>query len=212
MRHLIITSAIIPEELCLSQLGYTYQQRMMDYRQSFEYASRLKDKFDSITIIETYSKDKVADLENSGLKVYYSHFNNSFTNKGLNEMFHIYDFLRNSIIKDDDTIVKISGRYLIENDEILSIDRDFIAKYDGDIYPGNRGVHTFYFGFKKKIFLEFINSLDVKNINYDSICIEWLIKDFMLNKKITILDNSHKLGVTTCLYSKEMNRWTRVFV
>ena len=58
--------------------------------------------------------------------------------------------------------------------------------------------------------MEFIESLDVTNNNYSSVCIEWLVKDFILNKKLPILDNFYKLGVITCLYSKEMNRWTRV--
>jgi hypothetical protein len=209
MNHLIITAAIVPEEKCFSQLGYSYQQRMMDYRKSFEYALRLKDKFDSMTIV-AFPNERVSELENSGIKVYYSNFDNSFVNKGLNEMYHIYDFLKNSDIKNEDMIIKISGRYLIENDTILNIDRDFIAKYDGDIYPGNRGVHTFILGFKKGLFLEFFNSLDVENNNYDSVCIEWLVKDFMLNKKIPILDRYYKLGVTTCLYSKELNKWTRI--
>lgn len=153
MKHLIITSAIIPEKLCQQKLGYSYEQRISDYKQSFDSALALKDNFDSITIIETYSKTKVDILEDSGINVYYSNFDNSFDNKGLNEMFHIKDFLQHAKMSDDDTIIKITGRYLLDNDNILNIDSDIIAKFDGDIYnPNNRGVHTFFFGFKK-IFL-----------------------------------------------------------
>lgn len=94
----MITTAIIPKEICLSTLGYYYEQRMFDYKQSFEYALKLKDKFDSITIIETFSKEKVEELENSGINVYYSKFDNSLVNKGLNEIYHIKDFLDNSDI------------------------------------------------------------------------------------------------------------------
>ena len=207
MKHLIITTAIIPEELCLQTIGYSYEQRMYDYKNSFDSTLLLKDKFDSITIIETVSKEKVDFLEESGISVYYSKFDNHFTNKGINEMFHIQDFLQKSNIDDNDLIIKLSGRYLIENASILSINNDIIAKYDGDIYPGDRGVHTFFFGFKKKLFAEFINNLDI--FNYD-VCIEWLVKDFMLNKGIEILDRHYNLGVITCLYSKELNRWTRI--
>ena len=182
MKHLIITTAIIPKEKCLNQLGYSYEQRMEDYKNSFESVLKLKDKFDSITIIETISKKKILELEESGINVYYSKFKNSFTNKGMNEMFHILEFLHNSSINDDDLVIKIIGRYLMENADILNIDSDFIAKYDGDIYPGDRGVHTFFFGFKKRLFMEFIESLDVTNNNYSSVCIEWLVKDFILNK------------------------------
>ena len=210
MKHLIITTAIIPKAICLSTLGYSYEQRMNDYKQSFEYALKLKDKFDSITIIETVSKEKVVELEESDIKVYYSNFDNSFVNKGLNEMFHIQDFLNNSNIDDNDLIIKLSGRYLIINENILNINLDIIAKYDGDIYGLNKGVHTFLFGFKKKLFNEFINFLDVKKHNYDLTCIEWLVKDFILSKNIPILDPNYKLGVMTSLYNKEMDRWTRV--
>ena len=210
MKHLIITTAIIPEDKCLSQLGYSYEQRMLDYKNSFEYALKFKNKFDSITIVETVSKEKVVELEESGINVYYSKFDNSFVNKGLNEMFHIYDFLQNSSINENDLIIKITGRYLIKNDNILNVRSDFIAKYDGDIYTGDRGVHTFFFGFKKMLFTEFIKLLDVRNNNYDTTCIEWLMKDFILSKNLPILDKSYILGVITCLYSKELRRWTRV--
>lgn len=211
MTHLIITTAIISEELCLQTIGYSYEQRMNDYKNSFKSALLLNDKFDSITILETVSKNKVDFLENSGIPVYYSNINNNFTNKGINEIIHIENFLKNSNIDDDDLVVKLSGRYLIENDTILLIDRDFIAKYDGDIYPGDRGVHTFLFGVKKKLFMEFVDSLNMSNNNtYDDVCIEWLIKGFMLSKGIEILDNRYNLGVITCLYSKELNIWTRV--
>ena len=196
----------------MSKLGYSYEQRMSDYKKSFEYALKLKDKFDSITIIETVSKEKVIELEESGLEVYYSKFDNSFSNKGINEMIHIKDFLLASQINDNDLIVKLTGRYLILNDNILNIDSDFIAKYDGDIYdPINRGVHTFFFGVKKKTFLEFIEYLNIiAGYRYDNVCIEWLVKGFMLSKNIPILDSFYKLGVITCLYSKEIDRWTRV--
>lgn len=125
-------------------------------------------------------------------------------------MFHIHDFLKNSQIKDDDLIIKITGRYLIENINILDINSDFIAKYDGDIYKYDKGVHTFYFGFKKKLFNEFIDFLKSAINKNDNLCIEWLVKDFMISKNIDILKNNYKLGVTTCLYSKEINKWTRV--
>lgn len=212
MKHLIITSAIIPRELCQQKLGYSYEQRISDYKQTFESALALKDKFDSITIVETVSKEVVDILEDSGIVVYYSKFDNSFENKGLNEMFHINDFLQQSKISDDDMVIKLTGRYSIVNDNILNVVSDFIAKFDGDIYdPCNRGVHTFLFGFKKKLFTEFINSLVINNKDsYRNTCIEWLVKDFIINKNINILESSYKLGVITCLYSKEIDRWTRV--
>jgi len=52
MKHLIITSAIIPEELCQQRLGYSYEQRILDYKKSFDSVLSLKDNFESITIIE----------------------------------------------------------------------------------------------------------------------------------------------------------------
>jgi hypothetical protein len=207
MKHLIITTATISEDQCLKKLGYSYEQRVSDYQKSFDCALELKHKFDTIIIIETVSKEKVDFLENSGINVYYSNFDNSFTNKGINEMFHIKDFLENSKISDDDLIIKISGRYLMITDTILNIDSDFIAKKDGDIYYGDRGVHTFFFGFKKKLFIEFINLINVND--YDK-CVEWLVKDYILSKNIKILENSVKLGVITCLYNKAANVWTRV--
>lgn len=212
MIHLIITTAVIPKELCLLRLGYSYEQRMLDYNKSFEYALKFKDKFDSITILETISKYKVVELEDSGIPVYYSKVSNLYSNKGINEMLHIQDFLKNSNFNDYDLIIKITGRYLIENVSILDINSDIIAKYDGDIYGPDNGVHTFFFGFKKNLFDEFIKFLDINTHDYNNICIEWLLKDFLLSKNIPILNKNHKIGVTTCLYSKELNRWTIILV
>lgn len=212
MKHLIITTAHIPKESCLIKIGYDYQIRVQDYIESFKSALKLSNKFDSIKIIETVSKEKIDYLENSGIDVYYSTFDNSFINKGLNEMYHIKNFLDNNEIYADDMIVKLSGRYIIVNDNILNLDSDFIAKFDGDIYdPFNRGVHTFYFAFKKSLFLEFINWLNIENTNNDYTPIEWKVKEFLLVKNIKILDNSYKIGVITCLFSKELNRWTKVY-
>lgn len=200
----------MPKDVCLSQLGYSYEQRISDYKKSFDYALKFRDSFDSITIIETVSKIKVQELEENGIDVYYSNFDNSFKNKGLNEMFHIQDFIKNSTISNEDLIIKITGRYLIENVDILNINLDFVAKYDGDIYPGNKGVHTFFFGFKKVIFNEFIEYLNIGDQNtYDEVCVEWLLKYFLLEKNITILSNSYVLGVTTCLYNKANCKWTK---
>lgn len=159
MKHLIITTATIPEDICYQQLGYSYVQRMKDYKLSFDHALKFRENFDTITILETVAKEKVDELEECGINVYYSKFNNSFSNKGLNEIFHIQDFLNNSNFNDDDLIIKITGRYLMVNDNILNIDSNIVAKYDGDIYPGDRGVHTFFFGIKKNIFNQFIKSL-----------------------------------------------------
>jgi len=212
MKHLVITTASIPKESCLTQLGYNYEIRERDYIDSFKSALKFKDLFDSITIIETISREKVDYLENSGINVYYSNFDNSFVNKGLNEMFHIRDFIENNNIDDNDLVVKLSGRYIMENDNILSINSDFIAKYDGDIYdPINRGVHTFFFAFIKKSFVEFINSIDINVVNSIHISIEWVVKEFLLKKNIKILDSSYKLGVTTCLYNKFSDIWTRIY-
>lgn len=211
MTHLIILSATIPEDKCLEYLGYSYKERMKDYRNSFQSALLLKDFFSTISIIECIAKHSVKELESSAIEVYYSNFNNSYKNKGINEVLHIYDFLKNYRIADNDTIVKLTGRYNIVSNSIINLGKnDIVAKYDGDIYPGDKGVHTFLYKFKKSSFNKFVEWLDISNNNtYDNVCIEWLLKDFMELENIPILNNNTYLGVTTCLYNKDNKTWLR---
>lgn len=193
--YLIITSAHKKEDL---------EIRKKDYLESITKILSYKEIFDKIFILECLAKDGLEYLKlDDKIEVHYSESENFYKNYGLNELLHINNFLqKNDYIKNDDNIVKITGRYLLVNDNFLKqipTDYDIIAKNDGDIWGNNsRGVHTFYLIFKKNVFKELIDNIDFTNdVSFmETYCVEWLVKEYMLKN-----NNSHfyegKMGIIT---------------
>ena len=174
MIHLIITSGSIKAH---------YKERKEQYIKSISGAMAFDYFFDSITVLEC-----VSSYEDylSAYPVYYSKESNTFPEKGLNEMLHIKAFLEQSAIDKNDLVIKLTGRYLLEDSsffnkvKILEDRYDSIFKDDCDIYEG-LGYHTFLYCMSKSRFLETINSLNFSKENLDPI--EWGVKDFLKNKE-----------------------------
>lgn len=173
MIHLIITTANIKEH---------YLDRKEQYLRSIEGALKFDYLYDNYTVLECISKQE--DYL-SAYNVHYSQVKNQYKEKGLNEMQHLKAFIEGAAFKDDDVIIKFTGRYLFEDNsflnkvKLLMDDYDSIFKDDGDIYKG-LGYHTFLYAMKKYRFLETIDSLNFSNTNMDPI--EWGVKDFLKNK------------------------------
>lgn len=171
--HLIITAA---------NIGTHYQDRKEQYLQSIERTLQFDYLFDSYTILECVSS---SEEYLKGYNVHYSKMKNLYPEKGLNEMQHLKAFIEQSSIKDDDHIIKFTGRYMLEDSsffnkiKLLASDYDSVFKDDSDIYEG-RGYHTFLYCAKKTRFLEIINSLNYSSHNRDPI--EWGVKDFLKEK------------------------------
>ncbi|MNJ91747.1 hypothetical protein D3C87_94010 [compost metagenome] len=173
MIHLIITTANIRN---------FYPERKQLYIQSIERALEFDYLFDSCTILECVSSDE-AYL--NGYNVHYSKVQNEYPEKGLNEMQHLKAFIEQSSFNEDDLIIKLTGRYILEDNsffnkiKLLASDYDSVFKDDSDIYEG-LGYHTFLYCARKSRFLEIINSLNYSKDNLDPI--EWGVKDFLKSK------------------------------
>lgn len=173
MIHLIITAGNIKEH---------YQERKQQYIKSIDCALEYDYFFKSITVLECVSpyEDYL-----SPYPVFYSKLLNRFPEKGLNEMAHIRAFLAQSSIDENDLVIKLTGRYLLEDSsffnkvKILEDRYDSIFKDDSDIYKG-LGYHTFLYCMRKSRFLETIDSLDFSEENRDPI--EWGVKSFLKEK------------------------------
>lgn len=193
--YLIVTSAHKEEGL---------EKRKNEYLDSINKIILYKDFFDKIFILECLSKEDLSYLKlDDKIEIHYSEYENFYKNYGLNELLHINHFLqKNEFIKNDDNIVKITGRYILVDGNFLKqlpTNYDIIAKNDGDIWGNNsRGVHTFYLIFKKKFFKELIDSVNlIKDASFmETYCVEWLVKEYMLKN-----NNSHfyegKMGIIT---------------
>lgn len=184
MIHLIITTANIQTH---------YQERKDLYIRSIEQALKFSYLLDSCTILECVSAhEDYLDPYNT----YYSKVKNVFPEKGLNEMQHLKAFIEQSSFKPADTLIKLTGRYWLEDStffnkvQLLNEFFDSIFKDDSDIYEG-RGYHTFLYAMKKERFLQTIDSLQFVKTNLDPI--EWGVKDFLKDKNRNYLLN--RLGV-----------------
>lgn len=184
MIHLLITAANIPDY---------YEKRREQYIASIESCLKFSHLFDSYTVVECVAGN--VDYLNK-YNVYYSRLGNPFSNKGLNEMRHLKSFLEGSSFAASDAVIKLTGRYVVEDDYFfrtvreLQHEYDSIFKNDNDYYVGN-GYHTFFYYMKKGLFLEAIDSLEFSEANRRPI--EWDVKDFiLLTDRHSVID---KLGV-----------------
>ena len=143
MLHLIITTA---------NIEHSYKQRKQQYIQSIEACLKYSHLFDSCTVLECVSENE--EYLNCYNTVY-SKERNLFNNKGLNEMNHLRSFLIESPFGDNQSIIKLLGKYVINDDyffnKVLELQTKFdsILKNDKDVYEGN-GYHTFFYYMKKK--------------------------------------------------------------
>lgn len=174
------------------------------------------DKFIKI-MSKNFSEYKVIIVENNGLtESYLNHFNNiencqifytknnflNTKNKGFKELKDIHDCINNFHINDNDFIIKITGRYIINNDSdfikqsklIKKSNIECIIKYGSYLTPSNYDPNdciTGLIGMK----CEYIKNIEYPNENE---CVEWKwakITKIINNNKICKLNY---LGIKIC--------------
>ena len=168
-----------------------FHTRRRDYLGSLKQVLNYKHIFDKIFILECLASDGLDYLKiDPKVDIVYSERSNMYINYGLNELLHIERFLELADnIHDDDAIVKMTGRYFIQNDnflKMLPLNYDIIAKKDNDVWGGDiggdsKGVHTFYMIFRKKIIKELVTNIkfEEKRDFLKDYCVEWLVKEYM---------------------------------
>ena len=150
-----------------------------------------------IIIVENNGK-RSTFLDTFGCKVFYT--NNNFLttpNRGRKELQDILDTIREFNIKDDDFIVKITGRYILhDNSEFINIVKkdiyDCIIKYGPYFKPVNYKVDdciTGLIGMR----CSYIKEIELPG---HTVAIEWnWAKATRLIEKIYMID---KLGIDIC--------------
>ena len=202
---LIITTAHLEPKEC-SEIGMDFESRIEEYKNSFEILKNFSNFFNEVIILETRVSKNVYYLEKSGFRVFYSQKKNNFLNKGMNEISHLSEIIKNLELDEEDIIYKMTGRYKLQNLNINEyIDFDCVAKDDRDIYPNLPiGVHTFWFKIKTKLLKDFYKYVGCENQLPEfkrNICIEWELFNFMkLNNRCLILPPQTLLGIQTCVY------------
>lgn len=176
MIHLIATSANLEEN---------FEQRKSQYIEGLESIK----KFYNIKpiIIETVNPTNYLN------ETFFSNYTLS-ANKGIREIVNIENFFNSTDIKfqDNDHIIKMTLRYKLMSstliDTILSNNHDVYCKWSKDLYgPQDRGVHTFLFSMKYKLWKEFIKTFN--RSAHKDYPIELEISKFVENKRTKYLEN-----------------------
>lgn len=170
--NLIVTSSNISEN---------YSERKNEYIESFNKIKEL-DFFGTVYLAED-GPNRMVDYFKDYPEFVINYTNYQFQNKGIRELFAIRDIIQKHNIKE---FIKLTGRYTIVDNTLYENldDSDFVGSLDGNLYPGNRGIHTFYFYIKSYMFLEFVDLINENNINP----IEWDFKDFLEGKNAKYLE------------------------
>jgi hypothetical protein len=156
----------------------------------------LNNEYD-IIIVENNSK-RSTFLDTLGSKVFYTNNNSLQTpNRGYKELQDIFDCIREFNIKDSDFIVKMTGRYILnDNSEFIDIVKkdiyDCVIKYGPYFKPVNYKMDdciTGLIGMR----CSYIKQIELPG---DTVAVEWnWAKTANLIEKIYMVD---KLGINIC--------------
>lgn len=158
---------------------------------------------------KVHSDYKIIIVENNGLRetflnklhdcIFYTKNNYSnTTNKGNKELMDIRDVIKEYHIQDNDMIVKITGRYIVQDDSdffnYLDKDYDGIIMYGSFLKPNNENINdcvTGLIGMKCKY---------VKNIHFAQYenPIEWNWAKASHDIKVDKIKKLDKLGLKLC--------------
>jgi len=142
-------------------------------------------------------------LENYSKNVFYSNINNSrLRNKGVNEARSLIEGFRHFTFADDDMIVKLTGRYRLENDSFLKLvednpDVDAFVKTDryGQVWTG-------CFALRYKLFKDMLSKFDFEMMERYMINIEREVAGYIKEIK----KEGHKI-----LYLDKLNVVANIF-
>lgn len=165
-KYLIITT-------CL--LNYRFDKRKEEYIKGINsIIRRCKDKNYKLLIVENNGKRETF-LDNFNIPVLYTNNNNLNTNnKGIKELYDILSCIDYYKIKDNDFIIKMTGRYYLEDkslffdvcDTINDSKYDVVIKYGTWINPSSIKINdciTGLIGMRCKYIKQINSSLDISN-------------------------------------------------
>ena len=158
-----------------------------------------------IIIVENNGKRNTF-LYKIGCEVYYT--NNNFkqtNNNGNKELYDVLDTIKNYNIKDNDFIVKMTGRYILDdNSEFMNTIKnqdtenyDCVIKYGSFIRPVNYKMNDCITGLIG-MSCYYVKQIKIITENNEKGCIEWnwaKVTNLIDNNKICLVN---KLGINIC--------------
>jgi hypothetical protein len=162
MIYLIITTCINNK---FGIQNYEHRKNLYLYsiRKTLEYIP----KDIKVIIVENNGKRQTY-LDDLGIDVHYTTNNsNTYFHKGINELQDIYSVIQTYNIQDDDTIIKMTGRYHLLNDSFVN----FVINNNYDAYVKYYNVCTFKYELNDCVLglyaikCKFLKQFQYKNMN-----------------------------------------------
>jgi hypothetical protein len=188
MIYLIITSSIIDKDAC--------SKKDDEFRKS-TYLNSIRRTLEHIPshitpiLVENNGKRETY-LDGLGISVFYTENNNRplYIHKALNELDDIKDVIKHFNIQDEDTIIKLTGRYYLYHPYFFNLVSECAQDYD--------------------VFMKFLN---VSSMQYDDDdCVMGLyamrckyLKRFNFQSDCTFGKDAPSPEVQFCKYTKELN-------
>lgn len=196
----LYTSALIP---------YKFEERKGEYIQCLKILEKYGYK-DRTYVVESGPYTPLSFFDDYCDHVFYANTNDtSFINKGVNEgkaslaAFDYYDF------DDEDMIIKITGRYLFNDDRFVRLVEDH-PEVDafGSPHP-KLGIVTGCFAMRSKYYKQMLRALDFNEMELKAIDIEREMEKFLKkmvaeNANVVYLD---KIGITANVANVVIEQW-----
>lgn len=187
--HVVMTTA---------QLAIRYEERKAEYLRSFNAVKSYG--FDPWIIEATNIKTSFFD-EISKQVLYPQRHNDFLKNKGVNETMSIRASLPHLPFKDDDIVIKLTGRYYLYDRSFINFIQANSSEYDafvcfGRNFVSDNHVFTGCFGCRWKYFKKFVNEMDFDKAESDYIPVEQLFAEFIVgnNLRIKIVEPLHVIA------------------
>jgi len=170
--HVVFTSALIPKK---------FEERKQDYLKSL---FRLRSfGLDPWIVEATHINRSFFDKVSS--QVLYVKTNDlSISNKGVNEVMSMKAGIGSYPFDDNDTIIKLTGRYLLRDPFLINTIQATSEKYDayvsyGKHFVSSNHIFTGCFAMKWKFFKRFLNEWDLEEAERASIPVERALAEFV---------------------------------
>jgi hypothetical protein len=186
----IYTSALIPNK---------FEERKNDYINSYNELIKYIPQ-NNIFIIESFSSD-ISFFNKLGSEVFVSNTHDStLKNKGVLEIKAMLSFFENNKFNDNDLVMKLTGRYRINDDYFIKLPED-AKNFDfyGKLIDNSTQIFTGCFIAKYSLIIEFLKSQNLMLLEENMINIEKALLDFLItkNKKCFFVD---KLNLTAPIF------------
>lgn len=158
------------------------EERIAEYQKAYNQLIKFFKKED-ISVIECYANDandirSILNCEN--VFVTKTH-RCEIRNKGVLEILGMMKFLNQSQIDDNDILLKITGRYILKNTEILQQMLHNDTAFVGKLVDNNLQVFTGCFLIRKNVLCNFFNSVNLDHMEKHMINFERTLKDYLFS-------------------------------